>query len=40
VRSELVYMLVTLDKEYLADRPGEQWEDYYAARLVDHFSGR
>ncbi len=37
VRSELVYMLVKLDKDYVADHPTERWEDYYAARIVDHF---
>jgi hypothetical protein len=40
VRSELVYMLVRLDKEYVTDRPREAWEDYYAARIVDHFGRR
>jgi hypothetical protein len=39
VRSELVYMLVLLDKEQAArDGPG-RWEDYYATRLIDHFQG-
>jgi hypothetical protein len=38
VRSELVYMLVLLDKEYVESKPTERWPDYYAARLVDHFS--
>lgn len=37
VRSELVYMLVSLDKEYVAQGPAEAWEDYYAARIIDHF---
>jgi hypothetical protein len=37
VRSELVYMLVQLDKDYAADSPDEKFEDYYARRLVDHF---
>jgi hypothetical protein len=37
VRSELVYMLVRLDKEYAAEGPEEGWEDYYAARLIEHF---
>jgi hypothetical protein len=37
VRSELVYMLVRLDKEFTADSPGVKWEDYYAAQLVEHF---
>jgi hypothetical protein len=38
VRSELVYMLVTLDKEYTNQSPAERWEDHYAGRLLDHFS--
>jgi hypothetical protein len=38
VRSELTYLLVRLDKEYLERRPAEGWEDYYARALVDHFS--
>ena len=37
VRSELVYMLVRLDKEYSAASPDEKWEDYYARGLVEHF---
>jgi hypothetical protein len=36
-RSELVYLLVSLDKQYTADNPGEPWESYYARRIVDHF---
>jgi hypothetical protein len=37
VRSELVYLLVGLDKEYTASGPGEPWETYYAQRLLTHF---
>ncbi len=37
VRSELVYMLVKLDKDYSAQQPRERWEDYYAQKLIDHF---
>jgi hypothetical protein len=37
VRSELVYMLVSLDRQYAADQPGEPWESYYARKLIDHF---
>ena len=37
VRSELVYMLVLLDKEFTEKAPGGRWEDYYAQRLVGHF---
>jgi hypothetical protein len=39
VRSELVYMLVTLDKQYVRDEPSEPWPDYYASRLTEHFAG-
>ena len=38
VRSELVYMLVRLDKEYTEADPDESWPDYYASRLVKHFA--
>jgi hypothetical protein len=38
VRSELVYMLVRLDKEYAEQQPSEPWEQYYASRLIEHFS--
>jgi hypothetical protein len=38
VRSELVYLLVALDKEYTDESPAERWEDHYALRLLDHFS--
>jgi hypothetical protein len=37
VRSELVYMLVRLDKRYTMDGPDEQWENYYARGLLEHF---
>jgi hypothetical protein len=37
VRSELVYMLVRLDKEYTEQHPAEAWEDYYARALLEHF---
>lgn len=37
VRSELVYMLVRLDKEYAERQPTEPWEDYYAKALLEHF---
>ena len=37
VRSELVYMLVLLDKDYSAESPDEKFEDYYARRLAEHF---
>jgi hypothetical protein len=37
IRSELTYLLVSLDKHYTAEHPAEPWEDYYAQRIVDHF---
>jgi hypothetical protein len=38
VRSELVYLLVLLDNEYMEQRPAEPWEQYYARRLIRHFA--
>src|SRR5215469_12365876 len=38
VRSELTYLLVSLDKDYSASQPGEPWETYYAQRILAHFS--
>ena len=37
VRSELVYLLVSLDKQYNAADPGEAWQSYYARQITDHF---
>ena len=39
VRSELVYLLVRLDRKYTAEHPTEPWEEHYAARIFDHFGG-
>jgi hypothetical protein len=36
VRSELVYLLVLLDKEFVDQQPCEPWEQYYARRLIAH----
>ena len=38
VRSELTYLLVSLDKDYTVGQPGGSWEVFYAQRIVDHFS--
>jgi hypothetical protein len=38
VRSELVYMLVRLGKEYDEQQPSDPWEQYYAGRLIEHFT--
>ncbi|TMG12863.1 MAG: hypothetical protein E6I01_12155 [Chloroflexi bacterium] len=37
VRSELVYLLVTLDREYNSSKPNEPWERFYARRLLEHY---
>jgi hypothetical protein len=37
VRSELIYQLVGLDKEYTATAPAERWETFYAQRLIGSF---
>jgi len=37
VRSELIYLLVSLDKQYTAEQPGEPWESYYARGILRHF---
>jgi hypothetical protein len=38
VRSELVYELVGLDREFHAEKRDERWQDYYARRLVERFA--
>jgi hypothetical protein len=38
VRSELVYLLVTLDKEYTKASPGLAWPAWYAERIVERLS--
>ncbi len=37
VRSELIYLLVSLDKQYTAEAPSEPWETYYAHQILRHF---
>jgi len=37
VRSELIYLLVDVDKQYTAGQAGEPWESYYADRILGHF---
>jgi hypothetical protein len=32
-------MLVKLDKDYGNEQTDEKWEDYYAERLLEHFTG-
>jgi hypothetical protein len=38
IRSELVYVLVQLDKDYVEHHPAEPWERYYATRIVERFA--
>jgi hypothetical protein len=40
IRSELTYLLVLLDKQYLRDTQGEPWQDFYAGRIREHFRSR
>ena len=37
-RSEVTYLLVGLDKEYVETGSTEAWEDFYAARLVQRLT--
>jgi hypothetical protein len=39
VRSELIYLLVRLDNEYLREPAAMSWEEYYSRQLIDHFVG-
>ena len=38
VRSELVWLLVSLDKEYARANPDLPWPQWYAERIVEHFT--
>ena len=35
LESELVYLLVKLDKEYSQKNPDQKWEEYYAMRILN-----
>jgi hypothetical protein len=37
VQSELIYMLVKLDREFKASKSDEPWERSYARQLIEHF---
>ncbi len=37
VRSELVWLLVSLDKQYTAADPQSPWPHWYAERIAQHF---
>jgi hypothetical protein len=38
VRSELVWLLVSLDKDYTAASPGVPWQRWYAQRIVERLT--
>jgi hypothetical protein len=38
VRSELLWLLVTLDKQYTDTKPDTPWPQWYAERVVEHFT--
>ncbi len=38
VRSELVFTLVSLDREYTAETPDARWEDWYAERILERLA--
>ena len=40
VRSELVWLLVQLDKDYTATGPDVPWPQWYAQRIVAHLGER
>jgi hypothetical protein len=40
VRSELVWMLVGLDKDYTAASPETPWPRWYAELIVERFAGQ
>ncbi len=40
VRSQLVWQLVELDREYADASPQEPWPPWYAARIVERFGAK
>ena len=38
VRSEIVWLLVSLDKDYANSGTDEPWPQWYADRVIDHFT--
>lgn len=38
VRSELVWLLVALDKEYTRAKPSTSWPEWYAERIVERLT--
>ena len=40
VRSELVWLLVTLDREYVKASPDVAWPQWYAERIIERFAAQ
>jgi hypothetical protein len=38
IRSELVWLLVNLDKDYTTASPGTAWPTWYAERIVERYA--
>lgn len=38
IRSELVWLLVNLDKDYTTKSPDTPWPTWYAERVFEHFA--
>lgn len=37
LKSDLIYLLVLVDKQQMSEAPGAQWENYYADFLVNRY---
>ena len=37
LKSDLIYLLVSLDKQITAEAPGAKWENYYADFFVNRY---
>jgi hypothetical protein len=40
VRSELIWLLVSLDKEYTQAAPSVAWPQWYAERIIDRLGAK
>ena len=37
LKSDLIYLLVLVDKQQMSEAPGAHWENYYADFFVNHY---
>ena len=37
LKSDLIYLLVLLDKQQMSEAPGAHWENYYAGSLINRY---